>query len=93
MNPQNNMEMSETMPEASDIVVAKNRRQVYISITDKGLEHLEVMIGELLHEVMRALSGFTKAEKKKIEKSAVTMSELFQKDARLYQEKRDEKNG
>ena len=34
----------------------------------------------------------TKAEKKKIEKSAVTMSELFQKDAKLYQEKRDEKN-
>jgi hypothetical protein len=70
----------------------ENRRQVYISITQKGLEHLEVMIGELMHEVMRALSGFTAAEKRQIEKSAVTLSELFRKDAAMCQEKRDGKS-
>ncbi len=70
----------------------ENRRQVYISITEKGLDHLEVMIGELLHEVMRALSGFSETDKKRIEESAVTLSELFRKDAAMYQEKRENKN-
>ena len=50
------------------------------------------MIGELLHEVMHALSGFTASEKRQIEKSAVTLSELFRKDAAMCQEKRDGKS-
>lgn len=71
----------------------ENRRQVYISITEKGLEHLEVMIGELLHEVMRALSGFSEEDKQRIGQSATTLSELFRKDAAMCQEKREAKNG
>lgn len=71
----------------------ENRRQVYISITEKGLEHLEVMIGELLHEVMRALSGFSEEDKQRIGQNATTLSELFRKDAAMCQEKREAKNG
>lgn len=71
----------------------ENRRQVYISITEKGLEHLEVMIGELLHEVMRALSGFTEEDKKQIAVSATTLSELFRKDAALCKEQREARHG
>lgn len=61
----------------------ENRRQVYISITDAGREYLETMIGELVHEVLRAMQNFDGAEKEMMDQSVTTLSALFHKDAEL----------
>lgn len=58
-----------------------NRRQVYISITDAGINHLEKMMGELAFVVVNTLSGYTQEEKDEIHRCALTLSKLFRKDA------------
>ena len=66
----------------------ENRRQVYISITDIGVEHLDTMIGELVHEVIHSMAEFDDAEKTKLKESICTLSELFRKDAEKCSQKR-----
>lgn len=58
-----------------------NRRQVYIEITDTGLAHLEKMLGEIIHEIIRSLDGFDESDKKRIIESSSTLSEVFRRDA------------
>ena len=64
----------------------ENRRQVYIEITDEGLAHLEGMIGELLHEIVRSLASFSPDERVSIDDHAVALSELFRRDAERWKE-------
>ncbi|MBR4206343.1 MAG: MarR family transcriptional regulator [Clostridia bacterium] len=63
-----------------------NRRQVYISITDEGLAHLERMLGELLHEIVRSLARFSEEERLSISEHATALSELFRRDAEAFRE-------
>jgi len=61
----------------------ENRRQVYISITEHGIEHLDMMIGELVHEVIRSMNGFDETEKERMRECICTLSQLFHKDAEI----------
>ena len=70
----------------------ENRRQVYISITDIGAEHLDTMIGELVHEVIRAMDGFDNKEKARLSECVCTLSEMFRKDAEKCSQARKEKD-
>jgi DNA-binding MarR family transcriptional regulator len=70
----------------------ENRRQVYISITDIGAEHLDTMIGELVHEVIRAMEGFDDNEKSRLSECVCTLSEMFRKDAENCSQARKEKD-
>ncbi len=67
----------------------ENRRQVYISITEQGTAYLETMIGELIHEVLRAMQYFDGDEKERVGQSVVTLSELFRKDAEICRMERE----
>jgi len=69
----------------------ENRRQVYISITDEGLVHLEKMIGELAHETIITLSAFNDEEKERIFNCSSELSELFRKDAEAFKQKNETK--
>lgn len=69
----------------------ENRRQVYISITEIGTEHLDLMIGELVHEVIRAIEEFDEGEKERLKECVCTLSEMFRKDAEKCSLKRKEK--
>ncbi|MBE6569094.1 MAG: MarR family transcriptional regulator [Ruminococcaceae bacterium] len=70
----------------------ENRRQVYISITEIGAEHLDTMLGELVHEVIRAIEGFDENEKTKLSESVCVLSEMFRKDAENCSKARKEKD-
>ncbi len=70
----------------------ENRRQVYISITEQGMAYLETMIGELIHEVLRALQYFDAEERARVRQSVVTLSELFRKDAEICRSEQDKIN-
>lgn len=59
----------------------ENRRQVYIEITDRGVQHLEKMLGEIVHEILTTLSGFTEDDKQKIAECSEIMSALLRRDA------------
>lgn len=67
----------------------ENRRQVYISITDAGRAYLETMIGELVHEVLRAMQNLNDEEKEQMDKSVTALSALFRKDAEICRQVRD----
>lgn len=67
----------------------ENRRQVYISITDTGRAYLETVIGELVHEVLRAMQYLNEEEKMQMANSVVTLSALFRKDAEICRQERD----
>lgn len=60
---------------------AVNRRQVYIEITDVGMAHLEKMLGEIIHEIIRSLEGFDKEDRQRIIDSSKILSEIFHRDA------------
>ena len=64
-----------------------NRRQVYIEITDTGLAHLEKMLGEIIHEIIRSLDGFDAEDRKRIIESSLTLSEVFRRDAERESQK------
>ena len=59
----------------------ENRRQVYIEITDRGVQHLEQMLGEIVHEILTTLSGFSEEDKTKIAECSEIMSSLMRRDA------------
>lgn len=59
----------------------ENRRLVYITITDEGMAHLEKMLGEIIHEIIRSLDGFDEADRQKIIESSRALSDVFRKDA------------
>lgn len=59
---------------------AENRRQVYISITDEGVMHLEQMLGEILHEIIKSLEDFSSDDKLKIQEYAGSLSEMLRRD-------------
>ena len=59
----------------------ENRRQVYIEITDEGLAHLERMLGEIVHEIMRSLENFSPEDRQQIGAHSVALSEIFRRDA------------
>lgn len=59
---------------------SENRRQVYISITDEGVIHLEHMLGEILHEIIKSLEGFNDDEKLKIQEYTGALSEMLRRD-------------
>ncbi len=67
----------------------ENRRQVYISITEQGMAYLETMIGELIHEVLRAMQYLDSSEKEQVGQSVTTLSELFRKDAEICRLERE----
>ncbi len=67
----------------------ENRRQVYISITDEGLAHLDQMIGELAHETLITLSFFTDEEKERIYCCSEELSAIFKKDAENFRKKNE----
>ena len=69
----------------------ENRRQVYISITEEGIAHLDQMIGELAHETLITLSSFTDDEKERIYSCSSELSALFKKDAALFKQKNETK--
>ena len=69
----------------------ENRRQVYISITEEGLAHLDKMIGELAHETLITLSAFSDEEKERIYCCTAELSALFKKDAELFRMKNETK--
>ncbi len=69
----------------------ENRRQVYISITEEGLVHLEKMIGELAHETLVTLSAFTEEEKERIYHCSSELFEIFRKDAENFKKKYETK--
>ena len=69
----------------------ENRRQVYISITDEGLVHLDKMIGELAHETLNTLSAYTDEEKERIYSCSAELSALFKKDADNFKKKNETK--
>ena len=58
-----------------------NRRQVYIEITDEGCAHLERMLGEILHEIMRSLDGIGPEDRVRLGECARIMTEIFRRDA------------
>ncbi len=60
---------------------ATNRRQVYIEITDTGMAHLEKMLGEIIHEIIRSLDGFDAEDRRRIIESSQTLSDVFRRDA------------
>ena len=59
----------------------ENRRQVYIEITERGVQHLEKMLGEIVHEILTTLSGFSEEDKAKIAECSEIMSSLMRRDA------------
>ncbi len=59
----------------------ENRRQVYIEITDHGVQHLEKMLGGIVHEILTALSDFPEDDKQKIAECSEIMSALLRRDA------------
>lgn len=69
----------------------ENRRQVYISITEEGLAHLDQMIGELVCETLTTLSAFSDEEKQHIYNCASELSVLFRKDAEIFKQKYETK--
>ncbi len=69
----------------------ENRRQVYISITEAGLAHLDQMIGELAHETLITLSAFTDEEKERIYCCSEELSAIFKKDAENFRKKNETK--
>ena len=71
----------------------ENRRQVYIEITDEGLAHLERMIGEILHEIVRSLGSFSPEERAMIDTHAVALSEIFRRDAERWKEEESGSSG
>lgn len=64
-----------------------NRRQVYIEITDTGTAHLEKMLGEIIHEIIRSLDGFDEDDKRKIVESSLALSDVFRRDAERERKK------
>lgn len=58
-----------------------NRRQVYIEITERGMAHLEKMLGEIIHEILRSLDVFDAEDRKRIIESSKCLSEAFHRDA------------
>ncbi len=67
----------------------ENRRQVYSYITHAGREYLETMIGELVHEVLRAMQNLNSEEKEQMNQSVTALSALFRKDAEICRQVRD----
>lgn len=59
----------------------ENRRQVYIEITDRGVQHLEKMLGGIVHEILTALSDFPDDDKRQIAECSEIMSALLRRDA------------
>lgn len=59
----------------------ENRRQVYIEITDRGIQHLEKMLGGIVHEILTALSDFPEEDRQKIAECSELMSSLMRRDA------------
>lgn len=59
----------------------ENRRQVYIEITESGIQHLEKMLGGIVHEILTALSDFSEEDKRKIAECSELMSSLMHMDA------------
>ncbi len=66
-----------------------NRRQVYIEITDEGCAHLERMIGEILHEIMRSLDSFPPEDRTKLGDCARVMTDIFRRDAENCRQRED----
>ncbi len=63
-----------------------NRRQVYIEITEEGQVHLEKMLGEIIHEIVRSLEGFDESDRRCIVESASALSDIFRRDAERSKE-------
>lgn len=61
-----------------------NRRQVYIEITESGIEHIEKMADEIINEIITSLSNFNEDEKKKISTYAQGLTGMFRHDATFY---------
>ncbi len=59
----------------------ENRRQVYIEITDRGVHHLEMMLGEIVHEILTALADFPEEDKAQIAKCSELLSDFLRRDA------------
>ncbi len=59
----------------------ENRRQVYIEITDHGLQYLEKMLGSIVHEILTTMAEFSEEEKEQIAKCSATLSGLLRQDA------------
>ncbi len=59
----------------------ENRRQVYISITDQGIQHLEKMLGGIVHEILSTLADFPEDDKQKIAECSEILSNLMHQDA------------
>ena len=59
----------------------ENRRQVYIEITERGVQHLEKMLGGIVHEILTALSDFPEEDRAKIAECSEIMSSLLRRDA------------
>ena len=67
-----------------------NRRQVYIASTDEGCAHLERMLGEILHEIMRSLEGIAPEDRVRLGECANIMTEIFRRDAENCRGKEEE---
>ena len=59
----------------------ENRRQVYIEITECGIQHLEKMLGGIVHEILGSLSEFSEDDKRRIAECSETMSAFLHRDA------------
>ena len=71
---------------------SENRRQVYISITDEGVVHMEHMLGEILHEIIKSLEDFSAEDKVKIQEYAGSLSEMLRRDEENCR-RREEESG
>ena len=71
---------------------AENRRQVYISITDEGVEHLEHMLGEILHEIIQSLENFSSDDKVKIQEYAGALSDMLRRDEEYCRRREEEES-
>ena len=69
---------------------AENRRQVYISITEEGVDHLEHMLGEILHEIIKSLENFSDDDKVKIQEYAGSLSEMLRRDEEYCRRREDQ---
>ncbi len=67
----------------------ENRRQVYIEITEHGLQHLEMMLGSIVHEILTALSDFPEDDKEQIARCSELLSEFLRRDAEHCLERND----
>lgn len=66
---------------------AENRRQVYIEITEKGVDYLEQMIDEIINEIVRTLGDFSPEDEDEIIATSGKLTEIFRRDAERYREK------